>query len=400
MVPVLIVLATSAGYLLRPSKDSKKQNKQAAVDATPVPKTKKEVVATSEKEPSKKRNNNQSNSHHNVHVPAPAFAHPLLVKTVKAMGATPEIRGISLSPDGKFMAYCSVDRVIKMFNFPSCFDKPTSFNIQLPFDSASSIAWSDKTIYATLQDTQKVIAYSILDQKNQEGKSYQKLWETPMNHKHNIKTMCARPLASYLLTCGDDTIVNLWSSKGQFLTSVNTGQMRNYMASMSGNARYFAVAAFNSEVKIWEVLNKKDGSFDKCVKVMSLTGYKTSIYGVSFSSDGTKVVTTSKDGSIKCWGLEVRYNVGQDPDLLYTINNSDLTPVPTTIQIAPDSSLFSVGNGQTIQFRSLATGAIVDTIPAPSEYEFTDNTVCWTADSKNFVSAGNGLIHIWKSPKK
>jgi WD40 repeat protein len=55
---------------------------------------------------------------------------------------------------------------------------------------------------------------------------------------------------------------------------------------------------------LWEVQHAKDtGEFSKVVKVMELKGHKSAVLCVAFSSDSTKVATTSKDGTWKLWRI-------------------------------------------------------------------------------------------------
>lgn len=50
------------------------------------------------------------------------------------------------------------------------------------------------------------------------------------------------------------------------------------MAAMTQCGRFFAIASFSSEVKIYECIKKKDGTVNECKRVMSLTGYKVCCY--------------------------------------------------------------------------------------------------------------------------
>lgn len=50
-----------------------------------------------------------------------------------------------------------------------------------------------------------------------------------------------------------------------------------------------------------------------------LAGHKSRVSTISFSSDETRAVTSSKDGTARVWKLDVRWDVGEDPRTLVEI---------------------------------------------------------------------------------
>lgn len=73
---------------------------------------------------------------------------------------------IKFSEDGKYLSFCGTERLIRMYLFDSLINSkvPQSFNLQLPFDNATCISWGNKTLYATLNESQKLVSFNILDQ--------------------------------------------------------------------------------------------------------------------------------------------------------------------------------------------------------------------------------------------
>ncbi|KYR02818.1 hypothetical protein DLAC_11438 [Tieghemostelium lacteum] len=335
---------------------------------------------------SSSNNNNNNNSQHK-----------LFIKTIKSCGDV--VESIKFSPDSKYLSFIGNDRNIKIFSTESLFAKtPTFFNLQLPFDQASAFSWGNKCIYASLKDSQKLICFNILDQKNQQGRSYEQAWSVSLDCKTIIKSVCSEINCPYVLTCGDDTIVKIWTTKGQLIQTINTGQIKNFMAAVSPLGKYFGVAAFSSEVKIYEALLKKDGSLDQCKRVMSLSGYKTSVNSISFNNDGTKILTSSiKDEGIKLWNINVKYQMDVDPELVYSIKSQ--SGKLDIVLISPDSKVFAGINQleQTISFYLLSNGTLIDIIQQAAHG--TINTICWSPDSKYLFSGGSEkLIYIWSNP--
>nr|GMD96667.1 transducin beta-like protein 2 [Ipomoea batatas] len=54
------------------------------------------------------------------------------------------------------------------------------------------------------------------------------------------------------------------------MANVDTNQLKNHMATISPNGRFFAAAAFTADVKVWEIVYSKDGSVKEVLRVMQL----------------------------------------------------------------------------------------------------------------------------------
>eukprot|EP01132_Coremiostelium_polycephalum_P009037 gene9037-11069_t len=334
------------------------------------------------------KNKTDSDDHHT----GSHEGHPLFSRVIRGMGNG--VTSVQFSHDNKFLAISGTDdRTLKVYLVDSLTEKsPTSFNVHLPYDTATALAWgAANTLYAALKDSQKLICFSVFDKKNAEGTFYQVQWSVPLDHKATIKSICASPQVPYLITCGDDTIVKVWSNqKGQHIQTINTGQIRNFMASMSLNGKFFGVASFCSEVKIYEAILKKDGSLNECKRVMSLSGYKSSIHSLSFTSDGLSVVTGGKEGGIKLWSLNVKYNLDVDPECIYSIQTT--LGVVDFISISPDSTIFVAGNSESgnLEFYNLKNGNLL-----PNKIENAQHgsdiitSLTWSPNSKLLLTGGS-----------
>ncbi|KAI4370365.1 hypothetical protein MLD38_018724 [Melastoma candidum] len=79
------------------------------------------------------------------------------------------------------------------------------------------------------------------------------------------------------------------------------------MAAISPNGRFIAAAAFTADVKVWEILYTKDGSVKEVTKVMQLNGHKSAVKWLCFTPNSDRVITTSKDGSMRIWNINVAF---------------------------------------------------------------------------------------------
>lgn len=113
-----------------------------------------------------------------------------------------------------------------------------------------------------------------------------------------------------------------------------------------------------------------------------------------------KIITSSKDGSIRLWNLNVNYKLEVDPECTYSITSE--IGVIEIISISPDCTLFAGVNQTTnvIGFFNLSNGNLIDSIHLGNNHAKV-NSIAWSPDSKYLISGGNDkLLYIWSNPKK
>jgi len=134
--------------------------------------------------------------------------------------------------------------------------------------------------------------------------------EFAVRHKAAIRSVVMSKDNKYIVSCSADTEVKLWNLKGDVLATIDTKQMKNNRAIISGDSRFLAVGAFTADVKIWEILgDKKSGSFSGLSKtpVMNLRGHKGGVPALDFSLDSKKVATASNDGFWRLFDIDKQY---------------------------------------------------------------------------------------------
>jgi hypothetical protein len=52
---------------------------------------------------------------------------------------------------------------------------------------------------------------------------------------------------------------------------------------------------------------------------MELKGHKSQVMAVAFSPDSKRCVTASKDGTLRIWNIDVRYQLEEDPKTLLVV---------------------------------------------------------------------------------
>ncbi|MFS7932673.1 putative transcription factor WD40-like family [Helianthus anomalus] len=147
---------------------------------------------------------------------------------------------------------------------------------------------------------------------------------------------------------------------------VDTNQLKNNMATVSPNGRFIAAAAFTADVKVWEIVYSKDSSVKEVTKVMQLKGHKSAVTWLSFTPDSERIITASKDGSIRVWNINVRYHLDEDPKTLKVfpipLHDSNGTALHyDRLSISPDGKILAVTHGSLLQWLSVETGEVLET---------------------------------------
>eukprot|EP01018_Ginkgo_biloba_P018257 Gb_21245 [translate_table: standard] len=245
-------------------------------------------------------------------------------------------------------------------------------------------------------------------------------WEKHRVHDKNSIITLVGTSASYgsadgsiiVASCSEGTDIKLWlGENGKYLGVLDTNQLKNNMASISPNGRFVAAAAFTGDVKVWEIVYGKDGSVKEILNVMQLKGHKSAVTWLDFTSDSERIVTTSKDGSIRIWNINVRYHLDEDPKCMkvFTIPLHDEKGSLLhydRLSLSPDNKIIAVTHGSILQWLSFETGEILDTADKAHDGDIT--CIAWAPQP---VATENGLatilatgssdkkVKLWSAPK-
>jgi WD40 repeat protein len=119
------------------------------------------------------------------------------------------------------------------------------------------------------------------------------------------------PKGTHLASCGEDTVVRIWSSssgdwteKGSVhcICTLEDAQTRTVRScEWSPNGRQIACASFDGTVVVWEA---RDSSLQYWDQVASLDGHTNEVKGVAWSPVGFWVATCGRDKKIWIWEQE------------------------------------------------------------------------------------------------
>ncbi|OQS00280.1 hypothetical protein THRCLA_06066 [Thraustotheca clavata] len=349
MLPVILLLILLyVGYTLVYKTDEPKKERKIHEDTQEV---KEKHVEKPKKHVAKRKNP--------VETTAPKkqiqAEHPLLVHVLK--GHTSAITACAFSPNGRFIATASTDRTVRLTLRESLKSKnPTFKTINLPYDYATACSFSSdgKTLGVVTADGCKVSLYSKFKTKPE--------CITTFPVEHNVLSLLLNDIGEEWMTTltigkDDNTEIKCWNTSGHLLQTVNVNQIQNYHGVQSLDNRFIAVAAYTPEVKIFEIQRAKDGSFSKLNKAMGLQGHTSGVTDIAFDGSDFKpvnhIVTSSKDGSIRVWDINVRYKLQEDPKCIKQFQAP--SGYYSTVDITPDGKWIAMTQGSALYFLKVAT---------------------------------------------
>jgi WD40 repeat protein len=173
-------------------------------------------------------------------------------------------------------------------------------------------------------------------------------------HELPIASLCFFPDGNTLISAGQDSLVKFWTIPGGALfRSVSTDAVPVQLA-VSPEGKWIAVAMQGGLLEIWSA----DGQTHR-----NLVGHSGTVNGVSFTADGTKLVSVSQDHTTRIWSVA-------EAKLLRTFSDTDAmneVAVPAAGRVMargrPAQRGLLVTSGTQVYRRLLASGAIQQTAP-------------------------------------
>jgi len=305
---------------------------------------------------------------------------------------TEQVVCFAFHPKNRCLVSCSSDRSVRIWWDPV--DRQAKFSsvnlftlaasedgVKFP-DSAVACCWKKdgQSILFALNYTRAIRAYDISENQKVVAGSL----DVISPQKNTVKDIDVDPRLRYFLTYDDSSTFVVWNMRGTILTSVDTHQVKINQVAISADGRFVASAGFIADVYIWEVLFQKDnGEFLGLNKVMDLKGHHAGVTGVAFSRDN-KLATVCKDRTIRVWNIEVRYKLGEDAKLLFSLDPWDTQVDLLHVTFSPKGDLLAVAGNDSVAFYSLDTRQVVTVLR-----QCTGRT---TVDIKKFGFSGDGTL--------
>ncbi|CAH0480889.1 unnamed protein product [Peronospora belbahrii] len=312
------------------------------------------------------------------------------------------VTAATYSPNGRFLATASSDRSIRLYFRETLMNKnPKLHRINIEYDHVTSMSFSSdgrSLVVATENGTVKV--YQKLRVKPEIVTDF------PVAHKTDVHSVLMNDIGKWatIITCagGSDTDIKFWNLNGELQQTVNTNQVANYHCVGSKDNRYIAVAAYTPEVKIYEITREKLGTFKKVNKIMTLQGHRTGVMDLAFNGSNVlpanRVVTISKDASVRLWDINVRYTVQEDPKVLWAFTAKEEKPFEG-VDFAPCGKIVVMVRGKDLVFVRISDNEEFYVIP--DAIDDTIKRTVFSPDGSEVLVLGKNCKHvkIYKTPE-
>ncbi|MCL7029647.1 hypothetical protein MKW94_011949 [Papaver nudicaule] len=314
--------------------------------------------------------------------------HRCFVNALKGHGDL--VTALCFSSDGRELVTGCADGVVRVFKLDNVQSSSFKF-VKIPIPAGgqpTAVAFADEAssvvVAAQYSSGSNLYKYGEGESNTTKHKNHEQpkpsvpelKWVRMKVHQTRAIVTLAGTTASYdtaggsplIVSCSEGSDIILWNGKsGKILGTTETNQLENSIATISPNGRYIAAAAASSaDVKIWEIIFTKTGSVKEITGVMQLKGHESAVTWLCFSSNSEQIISASKDGTIRIWNIDVRYDFHQEPQILKVF------PIPLHdlkgdilhyehLDISPDGTILAASHGPILQWLCAETGKVLDT---------------------------------------
>lgn len=322
---------------------------------------------------------------------------------------------VSLSPNGKLIAFANKDGTIKLWNRDGTLIQTLVGHqnrvVSVSFSSDNTIASASKdgtvklwqlngtlitTIPMRMQSHLMTTAAispngQIIVVGNEEGTV--ELWnrdgtlrKTFVNqHKGKVTSVSFSADGEIIASGSDDTTVKLWKPNGTLIRTLqgHTGRINTVSFSPDRKRKILASGSDDQTIKLWQL----DGTL-----IDTLVGHSDSVASVSFSSNGKAIASVGIDGKIKLWHLDVSL-------VNKLIEHKGRI---TSIRFSPNGkTIASAGKDGTVKLWRL-DGTLIDTFRGYKGLEKgLGNSLSFRPDGETIAASNvQGSIQLWKRDGK
>jgi WD40 repeat protein len=319
---------------------------------------------------------------------------PVLLQTIK--GHTSGIYYVVFAPDGKHIATCGRDKIVRLWEHGSGKQVHT---YEGNTESVYSVAFSpDGATLAAAGEDRKVRLYQTASGK---------LLHTCEGHTADVYHVGFNPTGDLLVSTGSDHTVRLWDPKtGKEIKHFegHTDRVLGLAFTPDGGRLVTSCGTRNAgadnggEVKVWDLAGGRE--------VFSLTEKGQGVLTVAISADGKRLAGACLDGKVRLWELATGKLVLELTGHSTEIADRDKTVDVYSVAFSPDGRFLASCSGDwnsdrtgTVRLWDLATGkeaANLAGFNAPIwRVAFSPDGKRLAASSGHFRKAQAGEVRVW-----
>ncbi|KLJ12813.1 hypothetical protein EMPG_12180 [Blastomyces silverae] len=277
------------------------------------------------------------------------------------------VRGVVFSPDQRLIAFGSVDRMIRLWDW-------TTGTLLQTFKGHSGAVWA-----VTFSPDGRLTASASEDETVKFWDSNTgKLLRTLKGHSHWVWTVAFSPDGRVFASGSVDWTVRLWNpSTGALLRTFNGHSGVVWAVGFSPDGKIVISASEDKTIMLWD---RETGQ-----PMQTLRGHSDRVRAAIFSPDGKMVVSASEDRTVKLWDSATG-------KLLQTLNGH-LGRVRSVTFSLDNISVASGSADRTIRLWDCRTGEALHTL---KEHSNGVRAVSFSRDGKLVFSASEDkVIKVW-----
>ncbi|NEP81922.1 MAG: hypothetical protein F6K39_29480 [Okeania sp. SIO3B3] len=293
---------------------------------------------------------------------SPIFALQQILNNIHEKNQIPNVKKITMSPDGQLLATVNNDGTAKILKYSG----QSVAQLRGHQGKVSHVKFSPEgNILATAGDDSTVRIWDFQGKQQVELKG----------HEGQIWQITFSPDGKYIATAGEDGTARIWDISGKKIATLKKHRGRILDVTFSPNGRYIATAGWDGTARIWNRSGRQ---------LARLRGHQGSVEKVIFSPDGQRLATAGWDGTIRIW----QRSSGK---LLTKLKGGE--GGVWNVSFSPDGkSLATAGEDGTALIWD-TSGQVLSKLPG---HQGIVTSVSFSPDGERLATAGSdGSVKIW-----